>query len=381
MKTELFDYDLPREFIAQHPAERRDRSKLLVLRRDTGATELRTFADLPEYVGPGDTLVVNDTRVIRARLCGRRSTGGTVEMLLVRPARDSATENTWEVMLNCRGRLRDGEEIVFADDLSATLLGRAEDGTSLAELRHAGDLNAALGRIGRVPLPPYIKRPKSADPYAAEDAERYQTVYAAAPGAVAAPTAGLHFTPGLLDKVKAAGCEIAPVTLHVGPGTFKPVRAENIEEHEVDAEYYVVTEETAAAVNRARRVIAVGTTSCRVLETLAAGAGPRITSGEGVDTFATGAGSRIRSGEGVDTFATGAGPRITSGEGWTELFIRPPYDFRVVDCLITNFHLPRSSLLMLVSAFATREMILDAYEEAKRSRCRFYSYGDAMLIS
>jgi len=380
MKTELFDYDLPREFIAQHPAEKRDRSKLLVLRRDTGATELRTFADLPEYIRPGDALVVNDTRVIRARLYGRRGTGGSVEMLLVRPARGAVSENAWEVMLNCRGRLSDGEEIVFADDLSATLLGRSDQGTSLAELHCAGDLSAVLGRIGRAPLPPYIKRPKSADPYAAEDAERYQTVYAKAPGAVAAPTAGLHFTPELMGRVKAAGCEIAPVTLHVGPGTFKPVRAENIEEHDVDAEYYVVTEETAAAVNRAKRVIAVGTTSCRVLETLAAGAGRRITSGEGADTLAAGARRRIRSGEGADTLAAGARRRIRSGEGWTELFIHPPYDFKVVQCLITNFHLPRSSLLMLVSAFATREMILAAYDEAKLSRCRFYSYGDAMLI-
>ncbi len=345
MKTELFDYDLPREFIAQHPAERRDESRLLVLSRESGATDLRTFADLPEYVRLGDVLVVNDTRVVRARLTGRRGTGGTVEVLLIRPARGAAGQNVWEAMLNCRGRLQDGEEIVFSDDLACTLLGRNEEGTSLVEVRCDGDVNAALNRVGRAPLPPYIKRAKLADPHAAEDAERYQTVYANAPGAVAAPTAGLHFTPELLARIEASGCEIAPVTLHVGPGTFKPVRAENVEDHHVDPEYYAVSEATAAAVNRAKRVIAVGTTSCRVLETL--------TSTDG---------------------------NIAAGEGWTGLFIHPPYQFRTVDCLITNFHLPKSSLLMLVSAFATREMILAAYDEAKRLRCRFYSYGDAMLI-
>ncbi len=346
MRTDLFDYDLPREFIAQHPAEQRDTSKLLVLRRDTGKTEQRTFADLPEYLGRGDVLVVNDTRVIRARLHGHRSTGGNVEVLLVRPSRDAAGEDVWEAMLTCRGRLRDGEEIAFADELSATLLGRDEHGVSLVRLRCDGDVSAVLDRLGRAPLPPYIKRPREGDTFAAEDAERYQTVYARAPGAVAAPTAGLHFTPELLARIEAAGCEIAPLTLHVGPGTFKPVRADDIEDHTVDAECYVLPDETAAAVNRAERVVAVGTTSCRVLETL----------------------------------ATGEGGRIRSGEGWTDLFIRPPHEFEVVDALVTNFHLPRSSLLMLVSAFATREMILAAYEDAKRLGCRFYSYGDAMLI-
>ena len=346
MKTELFDYDLPREFIAQHPAERRDESKLLVLRRETGTTELRAFADLPEYVGPGDVLVVNDTRVVRARLYGRRHTGGVVEVLLIRPARDASADNVWEAMLNCRGHLQDGEEIVVSDELACTLLGRNEAGTALVGVRCAGDVNAELDRVGRAPLPPYIKRAKLADPFAAEDVERYQTVYANVPGAVAAPTAGLHFTPELLRKIEALGCEIAPVTLHVGPGTFKPIRVDDVEEHEVDPEYYIVSEETAAAVSRAKRVIAVGTTSCRVLETL----------------------------------ASPDGREIKDGEGWTGLFIHPSYQFRVVDRLVTNFHLPKSSLLLLVSAFASREMILAAYEEAKRLNCRFYSYGDAMLI-
>ena len=346
MKTDLFDYDLPREFIAQHPAERRDESRLLVLRRDTGTTDLRAFSNLIDYIEPGDALVVNDTRVVRARLYGRRHTGGVVEVLLIRPARDEPAENVWEAMLNCRGRLENGEEIVVSEGLACTLLGRDEEGTSLVGVRCAGDVNAELDRVGRAPLPPYIKRAKLADPFAAEDVERYQTVYANVPGAVAAPTAGLHFTPELLRKIEASGCEVAPVTLHVGPGTFKPIRVDDVEEHEVDPEYYVVSEETAAAVSRAKRVVAVGTTSCRVLETL----------------------------------ARPDGRGIEAGEGWTGLFICPPYEFRVVDCLVTNFHLPKSSLLLLVSAFASRETILAAYEEAKRLNCRFYSYGDAMLI-
>ena len=346
MKTDQFDYDLPREFIAQHPAERRDESKLLVLSRDTGTTDLRAFSDLTDYIEPGDVLVVNDTRVVRARLFGRRHTGGVVEVMLIRPARGASSEHAWEAMLNCRGRLEDGEEIVVSDNLACILLGRNEAGTSLVDVRCARDVNAELDRVGRAPLPPYIKRAKLADPFAAEDVERYQTVYAKAPGAVAAPTAGLHFTPELLRKIEELGCEIAPVTLHVGPGTFKPIHADDVEDHKVDAEYYVVSGKTAAAVNRAKRVIAVGTTSCRVLETL----------------------------------ARSDGGGIEAGEGWTGLFILPPYQFRVVDCLVTNFHLPKSSLLLLVSAFASREMILAAYEEAKRLNCRFYSYGDAMLI-
>ena len=348
MKTALFDYDLPRHFIAQYPADRRDHSRLLVLHRSTGAIEHRVFANLPEYVGPGDVLVVNNTRVIRARLYGTRSSGGGVELLLVRRARQghSAAEDVWEAMVQCRGRLRDGEQISVSSDLSATLLGRDERGVTRVALRCSGDLDGVLDRIGRAPLPPYIKRPKHDDPDAERDAERYQTVYAREPGAVAAPTAGLHFTPELLAAVRAKGCVRTDVTLHVGPGTFRPVRAKQVEDHRVDAEYYTVSDEAARTVGRAERVIAVGTTSCRVLETVG------------------------RAGKGT----------VTAAEGWAELFIYPPFEFRVVDCLVTNFHLPKSSLLMLVSAFAGRERILAAYEEAKREGYRFYSYGDAMLI-
>ncbi len=363
MKTALFDYELPKKFIAQHPAKKRDQSRLMVLHRATGRTEHRLFRHLPAYLGPGDVLVVNDTRVVRARLYGRRATGGTVEALLVRASagqgRATGGGEVWEAMLNARGRLRDGETIAFADDLSATLLGRDEKGTSLLELHCRGEVRAVLDRIGRAPLPPYIKRPRRDDPHADEDVERYQTVYAREPGAVAAPTAGLHFSPELLAAVRTTGCATAAVTLHVGPGTFKPVTAEHIEQHAVDPEYYVCSQDTADAVNRAERVIAVGTTTCRVLETLARG----------------------QTGMSAPPGRVSVPPKkITSGEGWTDLFIHPPYEFKVVDCLLTNFHLPRSSLLMLVSALAGRERILAAYEEAKRQQYRFYSYGDAMLI-
>jgi len=350
MKTADFDYDLPRRFIAQHPPRRRDASRLLVLHRNTGEMEHRAFSDLPEHLGAGDALVLNDTRVLRARLHGRRETGGAVEVLLVRPAREALPaaegEQPWEAMARSRGRLREGEVLGFSDGLSGRVLGRRADGVLLLGMRCAGALEAALERIGRAPLPPYIKRPRDADPFAAEDAERYQTVYAARPGAVAAPTAGLHFTRELLARAERAGCTVVRLTLHVGPGTFKPVTAGEVESHHVDAEHYVVRAGVADAVNRAGRVVAVGTTTCRALETVA---------GEGA-------------------------PRVRGSEGWTDLFIHPPYRFRAVDALVTNFHLPRSSLLMLVSAFAGRELILAAYEEAKARGYRFYSYGDAMLI-
>ncbi|MFW6158481.1 MAG: tRNA preQ1(34) S-adenosylmethionine ribosyltransferase-isomerase QueA [Planctomycetota bacterium] len=354
MRTDLFDYDLPRELVAQHPSSRRDLSRLLVLHRRTGHTEHRVFRDMVEYVRPGDVLVVNNTRVVQARLYGKRSTGGTVEVLLIRPSRERG-EPTWECMIRCRGKLRDGEPVRFRADLSATILGRDRNGTPLVELHAEGDLGAILREIGRPPLPPYIKRPKAEDPYAAEDAERYQTVYAEEPGAVAAPTAGLHFTEELLAAIRGKGCTVAAVTLHVGPGTFKPVRSEQVEDHSVDPEYYVVSDEVAAAVNRAERVIAVGTTTTRVLETLARG-------------------------EGGQTGMSAPPERSRAGEGWTDLFIHPPFEFRAVDALVTNFHLPRSSLLMLVSAFAGREPVLAAYEEAKKRHYRFYSYGDAMLL-
>ncbi len=348
MRTDLFDYDLPGESIAQHPAQRRDRSRLLVLHRQSGRIEHRVFHHVVEYLEPGDVLAVNDTRVVKARLYGTRGTGGWVELLLIRPSREQG-EPVWEAMIRCRGKLRDGESVALGDGLSATILGREGDGASLVELHFEGDLDDLLARTGRAPLPPYIKRPREDDRYAAEDAERYQTVYAEKPGAVAAPTAGLHFTEQTLEAVRDRGCRIAAITLHVGPGTFKPVRAERIEEHSVDAEYYELTEDVADVLNDAKRVVAVGTTTTRVLETRA----------------------RARPGQ---------SERVLPGRGWTDLYIYPPFEFRAVDALITNFHLPRSSLLMLVSAFAGRERVLAAYEEAKDRGYRFYSYGDAMLL-
>lgn len=341
MKTADFDYILPKELIAQHPAEKRDSSRLLVLHRTSGAIEHRVFSDLAEYLGHGDVLVLNDTRVIPARLQGKRESGGTVNVLLVRELGDQK----WEAMISCRGRLRNGERITFSDELWAFVLGKDQDGQSRIQLHCHGNLADALNRTGLPPLPPYIRR-RAADRLAARDTERYQTVFARVPGAIAAPTAGLHFTRELLACIEARGCQLAYVTLHVGPGTFKPVKSENIEDHTVESERYSVSIAAANTVSGATRVVAVGTTVCRVLETIAT------------------AGSR----------------RIAPGEGWTDLFIYPPYRFRAVDALITNFHLPKSSLLMLVSAFAGRERILEAYEEAKRMGYRFYSYGDAMLI-
>jgi S-adenosylmethionine:tRNA ribosyltransferase-isomerase len=303
------------------------------------------FTDIVDYLRPGDALVVNDARVIRARLFGRRSTGGRVEVLLVRRD-ESAGEDVWEAMLSARGKLRDGERIAFSENLSAELLGRDDAGRSLVRLLCDGDADSEIERLGRVPLPPYIKRPTEHNPYATADAERYQTVYARHPGAVAAPTAGLHFTAELLRRIREAGCRLVTVTLYVGPGTFKPVRTDSIKKHSVDREYYRMSSEAAAAVNAADRVVAVGTTTTRVLETVAAE-------------------------------TDGA---LRAAEGWTDLFIHPPYRFRVVDALVTNFHLPRSSLLMLAAAFAGRRRILAAYDEAKRRSYRFYSYGDATLI-
>lgn len=343
MKTALFDFHLPPELIAQEPAAKRDQSRLLVLHRDTGKIEHRTFADVLEYIRPDDVLVVNDTRVIKARIQGHRTSGGRVEVLLVRRAQGISA--AWEAMLNCRGKLRDGETVTFGEGITGTLLGRDGKGTSIIRLEPDAEVEAKLEIIGNMPLPPYIKRMKERDPHASLDAERYQTVYAREPGAVAAPTAGLHFTPGLLAKIRKKGCNTAAITLHVGPGTFKPVTADEVENHAVDPEYYTVTQAAADAVNSSARTIAVGTTSCRTLES-----------------------------------AVNDGGKISAASGWTKLFIRPPYEFRAVDALITNFHLPKSSLLMLVSAFAGRERILAAYEEAVSENYRFYSYGDAMLI-
>ena len=345
MRVADFDYDLPRELIAQHPAARRDASRLLVLRRDSGAIEHRRFSEIANYLDAGDLLVLNDTRVVPARLVGRRATGGRIEVLLVAPEGD-----VWRAMLKGSGRVKLGEELSLEGGaLTCTFYGRLPDGQ--VHLRFplgADELTATLERVGRAPLPPYIKRPTESDPDRAGDIERYQTVYARAPGAVAAPTAGLHFTPEVFAALDARGVRRTTLTLHVGLGTFKPVAADRIEDHVMHAERFELPQEAADAVaetHRAgRRVVAVGTTATRVLESVA------------------------------------RPPQWGPMAGSTALFITPGFEFRVTDALLTNFHLPRSTLLMLVAAFAGRERALAAYEEAKRQGYRFYSYGDAMLI-
>ncbi|MGE5509189.1 MAG: tRNA preQ1(34) S-adenosylmethionine ribosyltransferase-isomerase QueA [Chitinophagales bacterium] len=341
MRVADFDYELPPELIAQTPAEPRDSSRLLVLDRRTGAVEHRHFYDLPRFLSAGDLLVTNDTRVIRARLFGRKAEGGgKVEVFLLRPLSGSE----WEALVRPGRRVRRGTALVFGEgELTAQVTGEGPAGKRTVRFAGAGDLRATLDRLGQVPLPPYITTPLS-------DGERYQTVYAEREGSVAAPTAGLHFTPELLERLAAQGVGRASVTLHVGLGTFRPVEVEEVEAHEMHSEYYEVSAETAERIRAARRsggrVVAVGTTSCRTLETVA---------------------------------ALGGGEMV-AGSGWTDIFIYPGYRFRAIDALVTNFHLPRSTLLMLVSAFAGRELIFRAYEEAIRERYRFYSFGDAMLI-
>jgi S-adenosylmethionine:tRNA ribosyltransferase-isomerase len=341
MKTSDFDYELPRELIAQYPSERRDESRLLVLRRDSGETEHRRFRDVIDYIRSGDVLVVNDSRVIPARLIGRRSTGGRAEMFLLR----DLGGNRWEVLVRPGARIRQGGMLEFGEgELTARVVSVLADGKREVELDARDGVESAVARLGQVPLPPYIDR----EPVEA-DGDRYQTVYARVPGAVAAPTAGLHFTRDLLGRVESAGAAVARLTLHVGIGTFRPVSVEDPAEHRMESERYEISGETAATINSARdaggRVIAVGTTAVRTLETVADESG-----------------------------------RVHPGSGATDLFIRPPYTFRCVDVLVTNFHLPRSTLLMLVSAFGGREHVLASYREAVRERYRFYSYGDAMLL-
>ncbi|MFL6196398.1 MAG: tRNA preQ1(34) S-adenosylmethionine ribosyltransferase-isomerase QueA [Thermoanaerobaculia bacterium] len=337
MRTQDFDYDLPEASIAQEPAPRGE-SRLLAVGRSGPERHLRV-RDLPRLLRPGDLLVLNDTRVIPARLFGRSAGGGRMEVLLV----ERLGELEWDALVKPGRRARPGARIEIAEGFAAEVIDKREDGRH--RLRFPEPVEPYLERLGHIPLPPYIHRPDTP-----EDRERYQTVYARNPGAVAAPTAGLHFTGDLLREIEEAGVGIARVTLHVGSGTFRPVSAERIEEHRMDHERYEIDEEAAEAIRSARegqrRVVAVGTTVVRTLEGAAAAGG-----GE-----------------------------IRPGAGSTDLFITPGFPFQVVDALMTNFHLPRSTLLMLVSAFAGRERILAAYEEAVREGYRFYSYGDAMFL-
>jgi S-adenosylmethionine:tRNA ribosyltransferase-isomerase len=354
-----YDYDLPKELIAQHPAKNRDESRLLVLDRKSGVIAHRRFRDIVDYLRKGDLLVLNDTKVIRARLLGRRATGGRVEALLLARNPQSETEGgalrasrnpkskIFEALFKPAGRLRAGETIAFENGaLRAELLERQEEGVWLARFEAPAGLQNALEKVGRVPLPPYIQRSDEADQTA--DGERYQTVYARRPGAVAAPTAGLHFTEDLLKDIAQRGVGLAYITLHVGLGTFKPITTDDVTQHKMHSEWYEISspaaQEIAQAHARNDRIIAVGTTSCRVLE------------------------------------SAGATGTVLPQRGSTDLFIYPPYRFQLTDALLTNFHLPRTTLLLLVCAFAGPDLILQAYREAINLRYRFYSFGDAMLI-
>jgi S-adenosylmethionine:tRNA ribosyltransferase-isomerase len=342
MRPLFVDYDLPPHLIAQEPAPDRDRARLLVVRRNDRSLHHHVFRDLPDLLAPGDLLVLNDTRVLPARLLGRRQrTGGKWEGLFLRQTADGL----WELLCQTRGRLGEGESIlVEPGPLRLVLAGRSVEGRWLARPAEAGDAVELLGRHGHVPLPPYVRKGRAA----AADRDRYQTVYAARPGAVAAPTAGLHFTPAVLERCEQRGIAHTFVTLHVGLGTFQPIQTEDVTRHRMHTEWGEMTAAAADAVKACKacggRVVAVGTTSVRVLETVAA-----------------------------------TGPvRAWSGE--TGLFIYPPYPFRAVDALLTNFHLPRTSLLLLVSALAGVDLTRRAYETAVAAEYRFFSYGDAMLI-
>jgi len=342
MKLKNFDYALPEELIAQAPCEDRDRSRLLVVHRDTGRLEHRRFRDLSEYLCPGDAIVVNDSRVIPARLFGNKESGGRVEFLLL--ACEDERTALWTVLLKPGRRVRAGTSISFAKDAKAEILEKLPDHTWRVRFVTDTDFSTFLNRHGYAPLPPYIKR-NGATGISAADLERYQTVYARVPGSVAAPTAGLHFTPEVLAALRNRGIPVAAVTLHVGYGTFRPIESEDVEDHVMDEERIEIGDEAARIINAAARVVAVGTTSTRAIETAAAEDG-----------------------------------RISAGSRRTRLYLYPGRPFRRVGALLTNFHLPRSSLFLLVCAFAGRERMMEAYAEAIRRRYRFFSYGDCMLI-
>lgn len=372
MRLDDFDYNLPEELIAQYPSEKRDECRLLVVDRSTGNISHRHFYDIIDYIKPGDLLVLNDSRVIPARIFGvKKNTGARVEFLLIK-RKDG---DVWETMVRPGKKVKPGDEILFGTDaqkyislcgekdeaaaaereriesealLKAQVTGYGDDGTRYVKFTYEGIFMEILEKIGSMPLPPYIERASDTN-----DSEMYQTVYSKVDGSVAAPTAGLHFTEELLQKVKDAGADIAYVTLHVGIGTFRPVKVDNIEDHKMHFEEYSVSEESAEKINRCRenggRIICVGTTSTRTIESAAV---------------------KDESGKYV----------IKAGEGSTGIFIYPGYEFKLTDCLITNFHLPKSTLLMLISALYNREDILRVYETAVKEKYRFFSYGDAMFI-
>ena len=339
MKTHDFYYELPPELIAQTPLARRDSSRLLVLKKDTGAVEHRQFYNILDYLCPGDCLVLNNSRVLPARLLGQRATGGAVEILLLK----DTGNDIWECLTKPGRKTPVGAELSFGEGLlTATVVGAKEDGNKLVQFHYEGLFLEILAQLGKMPQPPYIKEEL-------QDQKRYQTVYSKVNGSAAAPTAGLHFTPELLASIEAKGISLAWVTLHVGLGTFRPVKAEEITDHHMHSEFCMLSAETADLLNRTRanggRIVCVGTTSCRTIE-----------------SFANEDGS------------------FTEKNGWTDIFIYPGYRFKAMDALITNFHLPESTLIMLVSAFAGRENVLNAYRIAVQERYRFFSFGDAMFI-
>lgn len=339
MNTEMFYYDLPEEYIAQTPVQPRDHSKLMVYNRSSKKVEHRHFYDICDYLRPGDALVINETKVMPARLFGKKvGSGGAIQFLLLK----RIERDVWEVILKPGKKATIGSKFVFGDELYAEVIDIVNDGNRIVRFTYEGVFEEVLNRLGQMPLPPYIVEKL-------EDKERYQTVYAKEPGSAAAPTAGLHFTKELLEKIKGMGVEIIPILLHVGLGTFRPVKVKNVEEHKMHSEYYMLSQEAADRINAVRerggRIISVGTTSTRVLETVADEKG-----------------------------------YVKPASGWTDIFIYPGYQFKCVDALITNFHLPESTLLMLVSAFCSREEMLNLYETAKAEKYRFFSFGDAMFL-
>jgi len=340
MKRSDFFYDLPQELIAQHPAEPRDSSRLMVLDKKSGEIKNTVFRDITEFFRPGDCLILNDTKVLPARMYGTRTdTGATVEFLLL----NQKSQTSWEVITGPGKKAKKGNRFTFGDgSLKAEITEVLPDGNRIAEFEFEGNFFNVIDKIGEMPLPHYITEKL-------EDKDRYQTVYARENGSAAAPTAGLHFTPALLDKIRDMGVETGFVTLHVGLGTFRPVKADNIEDHHMHSEHYYLPEETAEIINRTKarggRVFAVGTTCTRTLETVASLRG-----------------------------------EIVADEGWTSIFIYPGYEFKCIDCLITNFHLPESTLIMLVCAFAGYDSTMNAYKTAVKEKYRFFSFGDAMLI-
>ncbi len=340
MKVSEFNYVLPEELIAQHPYDKRDEARLMMLNKKDQTIEHKVFKDVIDYLEPGDCLVINNTKVIPARLYGKKDTGANVEFLLLKRIEG----DIWEAMVRPGGKLKPGAKVTFGEGLlNAEILDVLEGGNRKVKFEYKGIFNEILDQIGLMPLPPYITEATR------EDNKKYQTVYAKYDGSAAAPTAGLHFTEELLEKIKEKGIEIANVTLHVGIGTFRPVKVENIEEHQMHSEHYYIKQEDADKINKAKkngkRVVAVGTTSCRVLESVADEKG-----------------------------------MMKEIEGDTSIFIYPGYQFKCIDCLITNFHLPESTLIMLVSSLAGKDFIMKAYEEAVKERYKFFSFGDAMMI-